>query len=120
MSVSKAVEATVAALALEESDAALVELAQAYARELDGAAAAARRADKAVQEAALHGDEEHVAEVEALRKALSARVALEKLGRELRATLVELHATPKARGGFRAAPVQSAIRQKLGELRAVQ
>ena len=98
------VEATIAALTLEDADAAALELARTYARELDGAAAVRARADKAVKEARLRGDDEHAAEVESLRAKLSERSALVAIGGALHKLLESLQATPKARGGFKAPP----------------
>jgi len=104
MSMLEHVDQTLAALQLEAIDAAAQELCRTYARELDGAAAVRARADKAVKEARLRGDDEHTAEVEALRAKLSERAALVQIGNLLHKLLAELQATPKARGGFKAPP----------------
>jgi len=104
MSMLEHVTQTLTALSLEATDAAAQELCRTYARELDGAAAVRARADKAVKEARLRGDDEHAAEVEALRAKLSERAALVQIGKLLHLLLAELQATPKARGGFKAPP----------------
>ena len=104
MSMLEHVDLTLAALALEANDAAAQELCRTYARELDGAAAVRARADKAVKEARLRKDDEHTAEVEALRAKLSERAALVQIGGALHKLLESLQATPKARGGFKAPP----------------
>ena len=57
-----------------------------------------------MKEARLRGDDEHAAEVEALRAKLSERAALVQIGKLLHLLLAELQATPKARGGFKAPP----------------
>jgi len=111
------VDATIAALPVEDIDAAALELARTYARELDGAAAWRARADKAAREARGTGDEEHAAEAEALRAKLSERAALVQVGKLLHALLAELNATPKARGVVKAPAAKTG---KLAELRAVQ
>ena len=115
MSMLNEVDQTIAALTLEDADAAAVELCRTYARELDGAAAVRARADKAVEGARLRGDDEFALEVDALRAKLSERAALVQVGKLLHALLAELQATPKARGGFKpAAPAGG----KLHALRA--
>jgi hypothetical protein len=106
MTMLNEVNQTIAALTLEDADAAALELARTYARELDGAAAIRARADKAVKEARLRGDDEHTAEVEALRAKLSERAALVQVGKLLHLLLAELNATPKARGGAKRPPSQ--------------
>jgi hypothetical protein len=113
MSMLSEVDQTIAALTLEDADAAALELARTYARELDGAAAIRARADKAAKEARLSGDDEHAAEVEALRAKLSERSALVQVGKLLHALLAELNATPKARGGFKAPPSKTGTLHRL-------
>jgi hypothetical protein len=113
MSMLNEVDQTIAALQLEDSDAAALELARTYARELDTAAAIRSRADKAVKEARLRGDDEHTAEVEALRAKLSERAALVQVGKLLHLLLAELNATPKARGGFKAPPSKTGTLHRL-------
>jgi hypothetical protein len=113
MSMLNEVNQTIDALQLEDADAAALELARTYAQELDGAAAIRARADKAVKEARLRGDDEHTAEVEALRAKLSERAALVQVGKLLHALLAELNATPKARGGFKAPPSKTGTLHRL-------
>jgi hypothetical protein len=113
MSMLNEVNQTIDALQLEDADAAALELARTYAQELDGAAAIRARADKAVKEARLRGDDEHIAEVEALRAKLSERAALVQIGRLLHALLAELNATPKARGGFKPPPSKTGTLHRL-------
>jgi hypothetical protein len=113
MAMLEHVDQTIAALALEDADAAALELARTYARELDTAAAIRARADKAVKEARLRGDDEHTAEVEALRAKLSERAALVQVGKLLHLLLAELNATPKARGGFKAPPSKTGTLHRL-------
>lgn len=94
------VDATVAALSTTPADAGIVHLAQLYAAELDGAAARRRQADRVVEAVRdeLGEDSRLYEEVAALRAALSERRALLDVGRALHAALVELGASPKARG----------------------
>jgi hypothetical protein len=113
MSMLNEINQTIDALQLEDVDAAALELARTYARELDTAAAIRARADKAVKEARLRGDDEHTAEVEALRAKLSERAALVQVGKLLHALLAELNATPKARGGFKAPPSKTGTLHRL-------
>ncbi|MGL5910227.1 MAG: hypothetical protein ACRCZP_09510, partial [Phycicoccus sp.] len=63
------VDATIAALPTQPSDAALVHLAQLYAAELDGSAARSRQADRVARDVlAEHGPESALMEqVEGLR-----------------------------------------------------
>jgi hypothetical protein len=117
MTMLNEVDATIAALTPEDVDAAAVELARSYARELDGAAAIRARADKAAKEARLSGDDEHAAEVEALRAKLSERAALVQVGNLLHKLLAELNATPKARGGVKP---PAKVNTKLSVLRATK
>ena len=116
MSMLNEIDQTIAALTLEDADAAAVELARTYAQELDGAAAWRARADKAAKEAKLRDpDGAWTEEFEALRAKLSERAALVQVGKLLHALLAELNATPKARGGVKpAAPTGG----KLHALRA--
>lgn len=94
-----AVARTVQSFAESDVDAAAMALADLLARQIDGAAAVARQADKVL---AAIGDDEEDADaremVQALRAKLTERDTLDKLGARLLAVLVELQATPKARG----------------------
>ena len=114
MSMLSEVEATLAALAPEDADAAAFELARTYAQELDGAAAWRARADKAVR-AAREADPDGALfeELEALRAKLSERAALVQVGNLLHKLLAELNATPKARGGVKAPPSKKGTLHKL-------
>jgi cobalamin biosynthesis protein CbiG len=100
-------------------DAAAVALARLYAEEIDGAAAWRARADKAARRALAEDGPEGALylEVEALRAKLSERTALAGLGQRLERLLVELQATPKARGRSVGAPAGAP--SKLANLRVV-
>lgn len=113
MSMLEHVNLTLTELKLDPQDAAAQELCRTYARELDGAAAVRARADKAVKEARLRGDDEHTAEVEALRAKLSERSALVQIGNLLHKLLAELQATPKARGGLKPAAAKTGTLHRL-------
>ena len=88
-------------LELAPEDVAAAKLAGAYARELDGASAAAAQAARVLREAATSGDAELTEQVQALANQLSARAALANIGPKLHALLAELGATPKGRAGLR-------------------
>lgn len=94
-----ALQRTLTALNLPDVHASAMELARAYAAELDGAAGRVARADRLVEQVVeRHGRESALyEEVEALRAALSARTALLGIGKAHHALLAELLATPKAR-----------------------
>lgn len=102
------VNATVAALPIEEADAALVHLVELYAAELDGAAAWRARADAHARRvrSELGPESALYEETDALRAKLSERAALLAVGKQLHAALAELGASPKARGAA-AAPAKS-------------
>lgn len=85
-------------LDLAPEDAALSKLAEKYAREVDGAQAAAAQADKVLRE--IDDDPDTAELVGALRAKLGARTALENLGPKLLAALESLGASPKARAGL--------------------
>lgn len=97
------VEATLAALTLDDSDAAAAELARTYAKQIDQAAAIRSKADKlvadAIKDGALPGDTLWE-RVNALQAKLSERDCIDKIGRDLAALLDALGATPKARAAF--------------------
>lgn len=92
-------DATIAALGPTEMDAAAVELARIYARQIDQAAAIQARADKALRSAEKSGDEALIEQVAALRAKLGERECVDRIGARFHALLVELQATPKARSG---------------------
>lgn len=98
MTMLDSVEATLTALELDEIDKAAGELARTYARQLDIAAAVRGQADRAVIKAIKSGDEEVIEMMQALRAKLGERDTVDRIGRALAALLVELQATPKARG----------------------
>lgn len=110
------VDRTVAALPRADTDAAAVHLARLLAQQIDDRAAVARAAAKALRDAAADGDDALVEQVEALRARLGEREALDKLGARLLAVLVELQATPRARGK---APAALPGGGKLGQLTVV-
>lgn len=90
-----AVDDSLAALDLDPVDAALAKVAEKYAREIDGAAAAAGQADRVLRE--IDDDPDLSELVGALKAKLAYRSALENLGPKLVAVLDALGATPKAR-----------------------
>lgn len=97
------VEATLAALELDDSDKAAAELARTYANQIDQAAAIRAKADKLVRDVirngALPGDT-ILERVDALQAKLSERDCIDKIGRDLAALLDALGATPKARAAL--------------------
>ena len=103
MSLSDSLDATIAALDPAEIDAAAVELARTYARQLDQAAAIAARAEKALRAAEKRADDVLVEEMAALRAKLGERECLDRIGARFHAILVDLQAVPKARGGAKPA-----------------
>lgn len=108
-----AVETTVAALTANDLDVAAVELARLYARQLDGAAAARRAADKALAAAWASDDLALVEQVSALRAKLGERACIDRIGARLHALLESLQATPKARAGVKALPSQTGTLHRL-------
>lgn len=92
------VDRTVEALPKSDADAAVVHLAQLLAREIDERQAVARAAARALRAALDADDEALVEQVESLRAKLGEREALDRLGARLASVLVELQATPRARG----------------------
>lgn len=98
MSLVESLDITIAALDPVEIDAAAVELARVYARQLDQAAIIANRAEKAVREARKTGDDVLVEEMAALRAKLGEKECVDRIGARFHALLAELKATPKARG----------------------
>jgi hypothetical protein len=101
-----AVETSLAALRPEDRDAALAELVRAYARELDGAAAAEARAHRLARVALEESGGDPTAALyercHALELHLARRQALDRIGSRLHAGLVELLGTPRARQAGRA------------------
>ncbi len=115
------VETTLGALESADVDVAAAELARLYARQLDGAAATRRAADKALRMAVEAGDEYLMEQVSALRAKLGERECVDRIGARLHALLAELGATPKARGGAGKPPAPSSGGAgALGKLRAVR
>jgi len=98
MSLTESLDVTISALDPADIDAAAVELARLYARQLDSAAIVAARAEKALRQAKTHGDEALIEEVEALRAKLGEKECVDRIGARFHALLAELKATPKARG----------------------
>jgi hypothetical protein len=115
---SEAVARTVEALDPESDPllSASVELARAYARQLDQAGAMRAAADKALRAAEESGDETLIEQVTALRAKCGERDAVVQVGAKLHALLAELLATPKARG----ARPSGAAGGALQKLRAVK
>lgn len=116
MSVLDDVNVTVTALGVETIDAAAVALAKMYARQLDQAAVVRAQAERAFKSAERDGDEALMEQVTMLRTKLSERETVDRIGARLHALLVELQATPKARGGIKRVKQTST----LAHLRAVR
>jgi hypothetical protein len=97
-----ALETSLAALELTPPDEALAALLRAYARELDGAAAAEIRARELARTVLDESGGDPTAalyeRVRALELALTRRQALERIGARYHAGLVEILGTPRARG----------------------
>lgn len=125
MSLVKAVQTTVAALETGQGptdlDQALAELAVVFARELDGVRAVSARADTALEIAlSIRSEDETLIEhLESLRAKLAERTALDRIGARLLGSLVELGATPKARGAAKGSAPALAERGALGVLRGL-
>ena len=117
LSLLDAVDVTIGALTPAAVDAAAVDLARLYARQIDQAATVRAQADKALRAAERDGDPNLVELVAALRAKLGERDTLDRIGARLHALLVELQATPKSRAGQPAAPVAGS--SALGRLRSV-
>lgn len=98
MGMAESLDVTISALDPAEIDAAAVELARVYARQLDLAAIVANRAEKAVRNAQKTGDDAFIEEMTALRAKLGERECVDRIGARFHALLAELKATPKARG----------------------
>lgn len=118
MSLSDALDATLAAIAPGEVDYAAAELARVYARQLDQAAIIRAAADKALRAAERDGDELLIEQVAALRAKLGERECVDRIGARFHALLESLQATPKARVGL--PPARPAGGGALGALRAVK
>ncbi len=108
MSLLEQVETTLAALALGDEDQAAAELTRLLAGHIDGAAAAAARADKALRMVETSGNDVLIELVQALKARVAEGATLDKLGARVLATLVELQATPKSRGAKAAPPAPGA------------
>lgn len=117
MSMLEAVEFTCAAMVAEDIDVAAVELAKLYAKQLDQAAIVRRQADKALREAEASGDETLIEQVSALRAKVSEQGCIDRIGQRLHNLLIELQATPKARGGTKVGPPKAGT---LHQLRVAQ
>jgi len=106
--VRSAVDATLAALELEDADAAAAELARELAEEIDRARIAERVADHAIRDL----DDDITGETEELIRALKAKVshrdAIVRCGQRLEAVLVQLQATPASRAKAGSAPASFA------------
>ncbi|PRX48673.1 hypothetical protein B0I33_104491 [Prauserella shujinwangii] len=111
-----AVAETLESLELQPEDAAVSKLAERYAREIDGASAAAAQAEKVLREV---GEDPDTAElVAALKAKLGARSAMESLGPKLLAALDALGASPKARAARGKGGASRGTASKLAALRA--
>ncbi len=95
-----AVDQTLEAIDVAPEEAAAAELARQLASEIDDAATAERWATLALRQVA--DDDDPDAELEELIRGLKAKVsrrdALVRVGQRLEAVLVQLQATPAARG----------------------
>lgn len=116
-----AVQTTIESLDTEQRDtvwAGACALAACFAEELDGARAAAARADRVVYLAGVeHGEDSALyEEVQALRAKLAERTALDRIGARLQASLDSLCAVPKGRRVANPSPTASS--SALDELRA--
>lgn len=98
MTMQESLSVTISALDPAEIDAAAVELARIYARQLDLAGIVAGRAEKAAREAQKTGDDALIEEIAVLRAKLGERECIDRIGARFHALLAELKATPKARG----------------------
>lgn len=115
MALGNSLEETITALAAQEIDAAAIELARIYARQIDQAAAISAKADKVLREVEKGGDDALIEQVSALRAKLTEKECVERIGARFHALLVDLQAVPKARGGRNVGRTGSA----LASLRAV-
>lgn len=93
-----ALDRTLAALDLEDRDQAAAELARQLADEIDSAEAAERLAERALRQAQDAEIEELEDLIRALRAKAGHRDAVVRCGQRLEAVLVQLQATPAARG----------------------
>lgn len=104
MSLTEAVRTSVGQLhdgdGPQPADEALVELLVMLARELDGAAAVARLAERALADARREFPEDPVLQesIAMLRAKLSERMALDRLSARVFSALTDLGLTPKVRG----------------------
>lgn len=113
MSMLDAVDTTCNAIISEDIDVAAVELARLYAKQLDQAASIRRQADKALRDAESSGDETLIEQVSALRAKVSEQGCIDRIGARLHNLLIELQATPKSRGGGKAAPSKTGTLHRL-------
>lgn len=103
MSLIAQVEATLAALQLEESDSAAAELARTYAKQIDAAASIRAKSDKLVRDVIASGalpGETIYERANSLQAKLSERDCIDKMGRDLAALLDAIGGTPKSRAAF--------------------
>lgn len=99
MALADSLDETIAALDPQEIDAAALELARIYARQLDQAAIVRVQAEKVARAAGKTGDESLIEEMAALRAKLGERECVDRIGARFHALLVDLQAVPKARTG---------------------
>jgi hypothetical protein len=92
-----AVDLTLAALDLEDRDAAAAELARQLASEIDDAERAEHFAERALEHVDSE-DEELAALIRTLKAKAGHRDAIVRCGQRLEAVLVALQATPASRG----------------------
>ena len=113
MSMLEAVDTTCSAIVSEDIDTAAVELARVYAKQLDQVAIIRRQADKALAQAEESGDEALIETVTALRAKVSEQGCIDRIGARLHNLLIELQATPKARGGQKPPPSKTGTLHRL-------
>ena len=109
-----AVAASLAALALPPSDAALAALVRAYAHELDASYRRAERFERLLDRIDRTDDPDAYEALIIARGLLSHRAALDKIGSRLQVGLDALRATPRARP---MAPPRAPDTSPLGRLR---
>jgi hypothetical protein len=94
----RALAEALAALEVQPRDAAAAELARELAAEIDQAEVAERVADKALRMAAEEDREDLEELIRALRTRAGHRDAIVRCGQRLESLLIQLGATPAARG----------------------
>lgn len=94
---SAAVSASLAALDLPPTDAALAQLCRQHAAEIDATAERMARFDRLIERLSRSDDAESYDALQVARGMLGARATLDRLGARLQTALDALRATPRAR-----------------------